>query len=170
VKFKTTGEPVTKSQIDSTIPEEFSGKGDFVRFYMQHNGGSFNNLTYFYRDTFREVGQRDQNLMCVFNFLRIPGDGVSDTNYRLSIPALREAFNKASTDVKIRRFLKSHIPIAGNGSGDYFWIEIPSGRIQLLDHESVGEGLLQPIEIAPTFLDFVSNFRVEPREEDKVES
>ncbi len=168
VEFKTKGQPVTKRQINLAIREEFIGKDDFVRFYVQHNGGEFKEFAYFYRDTFRKVSERDRNLMFIFDFLRIPRSGASDKNYQLSIHALREAFIKATTDVKVSNFLKSHIPFAGDGSGDYYWIKIPSGRIQLLDHEAVGGGSLQPIEIAPTFIDFVANFRSEPREEDKM--
>jgi hypothetical protein len=168
VKFTKSGEPVSKPQIKLAVPEEFMGKDGFIRFYLQHNGGSFREFAYFYRDTFWKVGRTDWNLMYVFNLLRIPRNGSSDVDYQLSISALREAFLKGVTNAKLRDFLNSHIPIAGNGSGDYYWIEIPSGRIQFLDHESVGEVLLQPIEVASTFMDFVANFRAQPREEDKI--
>ena len=37
--FETVGPPITEEQINRAIPEEFSGKDQFVEFYLCHNGG-----------------------------------------------------------------------------------------------------------------------------------
>jgi len=167
VKSAKTGTAVTERQINLAVPDEFAGKEDFVRFYMRHNGGAFTGFAYFYRDKFRRVSDRDVNLMCVFDFLRISKKSSSSAEHGLSIDSLRAAILKGCSNEKQKKFTESHIPFAGDGSGDYYWIETPSGRIRFVDHESVGDSAPRPIEVAPSFIDFVSNLKAEAREEDR---
>ena len=56
---------------------------------------------------------------------------------------------------EVKAFLEKHMPIAFEHSGTDLWIDKESGRVRFMDLESYREG---PIEVAPSFREFVSKF------------
>jgi SMI1 / KNR4 family (SUKH-1) len=168
VKFAVIGETVSESEINLAIPESFQGKKKFIQFYLQHNGGVLQNSSFFYKDTFHEVPSGRAEVVEIADFHSIPGATTSEED-RSSICALQAAYRGKGLRSEMKTFLDAHLPLASNGCGDDCWIEFPSGRVRYFEHESAHRGPLAIIEIAPTFIDFVSNIVAELRDEDKIE-
>ena len=166
VQFKKRGPSISEPEIAAAIPESFVGKKEFIRFYLRHNGGYFKDFAFIYRDAFQKVQKGQVNSLGIIGFFfipRKPGDKVQGFRSILEEKeGLREGYSKNKW---VRSFIGSHIPIACDGSGDDHWIEIPTGRIRFLDMESVDKG---PIEVAPSFQEFVSNLLGDWRDEDKI--
>ena len=162
--FETVGPPITAEQINRAIPEEFLGKDQFVKFYLCHNGGLMSKNTHFYRDIFHKVGPNDFNELYVHDFYSIPPN--PGAKLPASILASREAIRQGCGDLRYQGagggayidFVDSHIPISGDASGDDIWIHIPSGRIRYVNFDCAPED--GPIEVAPSFIDFVSNLGI----------
>jgi len=55
-------------------------------------------------------------------------------------------------------FVDTHVPITSDGSGNDIWIHIPSGRIRYVNFDYASDD--GPIEVAPSFIDFVSNLGI----------
>lgn len=171
VQFAVIGEMVSEIEINLAIPETFQGKHEFIQFYLLHNGGVLANSSYFYKDTFHKVSFRSSQakVVEVSDFHSIPSKASANEEDHSSISALLAAYRGKGVRSEMKKFLNSHFPVASNGCGDDYWVEFPSGRVRYFEHESAHIGPLEIIEIAPTFMDFVSNIVAELREEDKVE-
>jgi SMI1 / KNR4 family (SUKH-1) len=159
--FETVGPRITAEQINLAIQEDFLGKDQFIEFYLCHNGGLMSPETLFYRDIFHKEGPSEYNELYVHDFFSIP----PNTGEKLvaSMLSLREAIRQGCDDLTYKGagggtyidFVGSHIPISGDASGDYIWIHIPSGQIRYVNFDRTPED--GPIEVAPSFIDFVSN-------------
>ena len=165
MQFKVIGPAISKSQIELAVPEVFVGKDDFVQFYLSNNGGYFRNFAFIYRDLFQRVTRKQVNSLEILGFFSIPrkrNDALSGVR---SITQEREVLLRAHGNNKsVCAFIKSHIPIGFDGSGDDHWLDLSTGRIRFLDMESVENG---PIEVAPSFIDLVANLVGNLREEDR---
>ena len=150
--------PVSEADINRAVPEKFLGKDDFVEFYVKRNGGMFKGEAYFYRDTFHRVPRGKVNSMPISCFFPIPLSMKDADNPPVTIASMKAASLKGYGRFReMKEFLKTHIPIADDGGGDSYWIEVPTGRICYIKMEYVGAGPINIIEIAPTFAEFVSN-------------
>lgn len=165
------GPPITADQIRAVVPENFAGKEDFVDFYSCHNGGSLTGKTRFYRDLYCEVRRDDFNDLYIAVLLSIPR--TSDEVIVGSMLRLRDAIMEGVRDLDYKGadgatysdFVAAHIPISDDGHGNYCWIHASSGRIRHVNFEFYEKG---PMEVAPSFIDFVSNFVQRRRPEGRV--
>lgn len=170
LRLSGNGAAVTEEDIEIAVSEKFSGKDDFVHFYLQHNGGIFAGEAYFYRDTFHKVPRGKVNSLPISCFFPIPSSLKGANNPPVTLVSMRAASLKGYGHLReMKKFLKTHIPFADDGGGDNYWIEIPSGRIRYVKMEYVDSGPLAVMEIAPSFKDFVSNIAACLRSKDLAE-
>lgn len=135
---------LSKSEIEQVISFAFKGKEDFIELYTIHNGISFPNGAFFYRDSLYKVSEDDYNLLSVEAFFSITTpNGIIDV------------WNATKENNRIRKFAQTHIPFAVDASGNFFWIEIPSGQIKYVPMETPNEETL----VAPSFGYFYKNLQ-----------
>lgn len=147
--IKENQSELTSEKILETLPLQFPKKEDFVGFYCKYNGLIFPFGAFFYRDSFYEVSSADYNLLDIGAFLDI---SESDN----SIQNMWKSLKKKE---RTKNISKNHLPFALDSSGNMFCIQLKSGIIYYLPHESP----LDLTEVAPTFLDFCKNIRGEMR-------
>jgi hypothetical protein len=164
------GPPVSEAQILAVIPESFSGKEKFMKFYLYHNGGKLNGFVY--RDRIISDPENDLSRVEVEKFFFIPNDPDQVFPPLRSISkVLRQRSSAyaeliANGDPDLQPFLSSNYPIAADASDNTFWLEVPSGRIRRLEWERCKEGprpiVPSFIPIARSFQAFVENFKFDP--------
>jgi len=140
---------LTKAEIEDLIPYDFVGKKDFVEFYLKYNGVIFPNGAFYFRDKFYDVSQNDYNMLDVGAFLSLVGDSNESTIFSL--------WDSIKNNASVQDFANKHIPFSLDSSGNFFWIEISSGKIFYLPMESPEDVCL----VAPTFQDFYSNIQAD---------
>jgi len=166
VEFLFAGPPVSEEQILSVVPEVFSGKGEFIKFYLCHNGGKLNKFVY--RKC--EAPDPESNISQVqidslFFIPRDPDETVPSLRSVLKVLKQRSAAYgglSAKGYPNLQLFFDVSYPIATDASDNTFWLEVPSGQICYFGWEHYEEG---PVPIASSFMEFVSNLQFDPNAE-----
>jgi hypothetical protein len=157
-QFGIVGPQISEAEIDAVFPEPFSGKDDFVQFYLRYNGGSRTELggTVYCGNPEHRVSRDHLEKMKVEGFFSIHDSAeekVLGFQPMLGCHATRSRTFAGMPEMKT--FLEKHMPVAFDHSGNYLWIDLQSGYIRFLDWEAYREG---PVEIAPSFHEFVLKF------------
>jgi hypothetical protein len=155
------GPPISKPQIEQAIPELFPGKDGFARFYLRYNGLYIADGALFFRERFRAIQPGDYNRLGVNNFYFIPRFPGEESDVLLSLMHMRENLARRRPDLK--SFAASHLPFAGDGSGNDFWIELATGRVKYRALEDFDDER-DLVDVAPTFLDFAVNLECRSRQ------
>lgn len=130
---------VTKEKIESVISQDFKGKEDFIRFFLEYNGVFFNEGAIVSTEQFQNDDEDEYYELEIESIYRID-----------QIQSIWEAIKERSAEAK--KFMETHIPFAGNAGGNDFFIEIPTGTIKYISWEyDIEEGL---IGVAHSFKDF----------------
>ena len=142
--INSKGHKLSKKEVELSIPLDFNGKDNFIEFYIAYNGISFPNSAFFYRELFYNVSEDDCNFLSVESFLPI-----NDANDIINI------WNMTKENIRVQKFAQVHIPFSVDASGNFFWIEIPTGHIKYIPMETPNEEIL----VAPSFVDFCENIQ-----------
>lgn len=144
LKFEAETSDLSEQQINNVIFHNFIGKEDFIKFYLSYNGIYFPEgaMVNYYR-----MSKGDYSTVEIESFYHIRNES---NHSNVSLAEIWEYTKKRSSEAK--KFAESHIPFAGDTSGNDFWIEIPSGQIIYMSWEyGLPDG---KILIAPTFKSF----------------
>jgi hypothetical protein len=141
LQVKTNPQNLKKNEVDDMFTFSFEGKNDFINFYYNYNGVSFPNGAFFYRDKYYKISKGDYNMLDVGAFLPVSGN---DNN---TICNLRNALNE---NRRVKEYIEQYFPFAIDSAGNFFLIEILSGKIFYLPMENPDN----VTEVAPSFLDF----------------
>jgi len=157
-QFSIVGPQLSRAEIEAVIPNPFPGKEDLVQFYLRFNGGSRTPQggVIHCGNPAHQVSRDNLGILRIEGFLSI----VSNPEDRMLPfrPMLRShAFDLHTYAAipKMMDFFRQHIPIAFEHSGNYCYIDLQNGCVPLLIRDEWKEG---PIEIAPSFREFVSKF------------
>ncbi|MEX6232416.1 SMI1/KNR4 family protein [Providencia hangzhouensis] len=159
LKFEKSLHGLTSEEINTFIPQDFSGKNFFIEFYEHFNGGYFYGGAFIYRDNFYKIEDNDYNLMEIESFNFIPINDV-DSPYLLSVSDVlkyRCNVSKAFLD-----FSQLHIPFAGDAGDSDYWINLETGKIKYTKSTDI-DCLNNIIDIAPSFCDFCTNIQSQRR-------
>lgn len=157
-QFRIVGPQISEYEIYSVFPDPFPGRDDLLQFYLHHNGGSRTEqggLVHCGNPAHR-VSRDNLKRFKIERFYSIPHNAEDKMHPFTSM--LGHYASKLHTFEKIPEmmsFLGRHRPIASDHTGNDCWIDIRSGRIQLLLRGSWKEG---PIEIASSFREFVDKY------------
>ncbi|WP_113618219.1 SMI1/KNR4 family protein [Chitinophaga flava] len=142
------------------FPEAFEGKADFLKFYLARNGGYFRKGCRIYRDHFYDVSKDGYTSVEVesFHFIpRYPGD---DSPFLLAMNMVWE--RKAKYSSALKDFCKSHVPFAGDGSDNDYWLDLQTGLIKSIRWEE-SDHPDDAILIAPSFYEFCTHLQAGSR-------
>lgn len=151
---------ISEGLINDIIKDNFPGKKEFIQFYCKYNGGYLpSSNAHYYRDRFYTMSEDDYNAMHVEGFYFIPKYPDEKFNILMSIIRVRNIHATYSNEAK--EFALTHIPFAFDASGNEYWIDTESGRVQFINLERENNII---DNIAPSFYDFCENIEANRRE------
>jgi len=155
-QFALVGPPISEDVILSVFPDPFPGRGDLIHFYLRNNGGgrtersclifcgnpehkvSRDNIGQIRVECFRSIFLQER----VLPFSSMLGHHAAMTQTYAEVP-------------EGSAFLRRHMPIAADHSGRDLCVDKQSGGIWFMDWT---EYELGPIEVAPSFREFIERF------------
>jgi hypothetical protein len=161
-RFGIVGPQTSEDEIEAVFPDAFPGREDLKQFYLLYNGGSRTELggTVYCGNPEHRVSRDHLEKIRVEGFFSISRDPQKRMLGFHSMIGCRATRLRTFSDVpEMKTFLEGHMPIAFDHSGNYLWINLQSGHIQFLDWDAYREG---PVEVAPSFREFVTKFWIEP--------
>ena len=157
-RFAIVGPPVAEAEVVAIFPNPFPGRDDLIQFFVCQNGGSRTELggTVYCGSPEHRVS-RDH-----LEKIRIEGFFCITSNPEERILGFRSMLACRATQLRtfngvpeMKAFFERNMPIAYDHSGNYLLIDLQSGSIRFLGLEAYRDG---PVEIAPSFREFVARF------------
>jgi hypothetical protein len=154
--FENHWKEITKYEINLYVVETFLGKEDFIKFYLEHNGGYFTDVVGFITNypLAKELGYNEMGISS-FNHIPLPNEELNSNSFTFSIAKARDTLPKTNLD-GFDNFLVHHIPFANDEENDYF-IDIRTGEIKYMDYETMEFN--ESIIVASSFKDFCKRIK-----------
>lgn len=156
-QFAIVGPPVTEEEILHVFPDPFPGRDDLFQFYLQNNGGGRTERScLIFCGNPQHVVPRDKldqiRVEC-FRSIFLPEKRVLPFSSMLAHHATMARIYADISDMT--EFLERHMPIAADHSGRDLCLSRENGSVWFMDWEDYKLG---PVEIAPSFREFVAKF------------